>query len=393
MQIGRSGRALAALASLAVLALAGALAAERAPEVVLFSRGGCPRCARAHEFLAALARERPGLAVRVLEVDRDPLARERLEALARERGARVAGVPAVLVGGELMFGFDAPGTTGARIRALLDRSEPPPGPPAAGLCSAEAEQPCADDAVSLPLLGALRASEVGLPAFTLAVGLLDGFNPCAMWVLLFLLSLLVNVRSRRRMALVAGTFVLVSGAAYFAFMAAWLNVFRLIGFSRAVQVALGAGAALVGVLNVKEFLAAGRGPSLSIPDSARPGIYARVRGILQAENLAGALAGAAVLAVLVNFVELLCTAGFPALYTGILAARNLPAWKEYAYLALYNAAYLLDDSLMVGVAVATLSRRRLQEREGRWLKLVSGAVILALAAVLLLRPGWLAALG
>jgi len=210
-----------------------------------------------------------------------------------------------------------------------------------------------------------------------------------MWVLLFLLSLLVNLQDRRKMALIAGTFVLVSGLVYFAFMAAWLNIFLLIGLSRPIQIGLGGVALLVGMVNVKDFFALHRGISLSIPESAKPGLYARIRGILQADNLTGVLAGIVVLAGLVNIIELLCTAGFPALYTQILTLQQMPAWEYYGYLGLYNLAYIFDDSLMVMIAVITLSRRKLQERAGRWLKLSSGLVMVGLGAVLLLQPKWL----
>jgi uncharacterized membrane protein HdeD (DUF308 family) len=133
-----------------------------------------------------------------------------------------------------------------------------------------------------------------------------------------------------------------------------------------------------------------RGVSLSIPESAKPGIDARVRNVVAARNLTGAIAGAIVLAVLVNVVELLCTAGLPALYTKILTLQGYSIWGEYAYLSLYVLAYMFDDSLMVAAVVVTLGRRKLQEREGRWLKLVSGAAILALGLVMLFAPQWLA---
>jgi uncharacterized membrane protein HdeD (DUF308 family) len=145
----------------------------------------------------------------------------------------------------------------------------------------------------------------------------------------------------------------------------------------------------VGAVNVKDFFALHRGISLSIPESAKPGLYAHVRGILQAEHLAGAMAGIVVLAGLVNLVELICTAGFPALYTQILTLQQMPSWKYYGYLGLYNLAYIFDDSLMVMIAVVTLSRRKLQEQAGRWLKLTSGLVMGVLGAVLLLQPKWL----
>jgi uncharacterized membrane protein HdeD (DUF308 family) len=207
-----------------------------------------------------------------------------------------------------------------------------------------------------------------------------------MWVLLFLLSLLVNLKSRKKMFAIAGVFVLISGLAYFAFMAAWLKVFVFFGYLRKVQVTLGVLAVIVGAIHIKDFFAFKKGVSLSIPDSARSGINARVRKIITAETMWAALAGAIVLAVLVNIIELLCTAGLPMLYTNVLHMQGYPAWKNYAYLGLYNLAYMFDDSVMVIIAVVTLGRRRLEEKEGRWLKLVSGLLIFALGAIMLINP-------
>jgi hypothetical protein len=191
------------------------------------------------------------------------------------------------------------------------------------------------------------------------------------------------------MLLVAGTFVFASGAMYFAFMAAWLNVFLLVGLTRPVQVALGLLAVGAGAVNTKDLFAFGRGFSLSIPDAAKPAIYRRMRRAVHADGAFVAMGGVAVLAVLVNSVELLCSAGLPAVYTQVLASHQVGAWQRYAYLALYQACYMLDDAVLLAIGVATLSQRRLQQREGRWLKLLSGAVLLVLGLLLLFRPAWL----
>jgi hypothetical protein len=153
---------------------------------------------------------------------------------------------------------------------------------------------------------------------------------------------------------------------------------------------LGGIAALIGILNIKDFLAFGSGPSVGIPAAAKPGLYRQVRRVIQAENLVGALAAVVVLAILVNMAEALCTAGFPAIYTRVLSLHSLPMWNYYAYLVLYNLAYIADDSLMLTIAVVTLGRRKLQETGGRWLKLLSGVVMLALGILLVLKPEWLA---
>jgi hypothetical protein len=355
--------------------------ARAAPDIEVFSLEECPYCAAAAAFLAELRRERPALRIEIRDIAADPEARQRLRDLAARHGGLRPGVPAFFIRGRLIIGFGGASTTGLQIRSLLD-APLPPGP------SGEARSE--SDGVVVPVVGRVSAEHLGIVVFTVILGLVDGLNPCAMWVLFFVLSLLANLNDRLRMLAVAGTFVLVSGLAYFAFMAAWLNVFLLAGAARSTQVALGMVALVAGLVNLKDFAAVGRGPTLRIPERVKPGIYARVRGIVHAERLLVAIGGAAILAVLVNVVELLCTAGLPAVYTRILTLRELPTWQYYALLGLYNAAYMADDSAVLAVAVVTLSHRKLQERGGRWLKLLGGVVMVVLGTLLLLRPAWLA---
>ncbi|HEX5635278.1 MAG TPA: hypothetical protein VFX50_18670 [Gemmatimonadales bacterium] len=347
------------------------------PPLEVFGRADCPHCAAAKVFLARLAREHPELRITYHELLAEPAARDRLRTLARQQGITSLGVPAFLIEGRLHIGWQDEATTGAMLLGLL------------GLADTARAPPVAPDVVDAPLVGPLSVRRLGLPLFTIALGLLDGFNPCAMWALLLILALLVGLGDRRRMLLIGGTFVLVGGLLYYAFMAAWLEIFLLIGFSRALQVGLGAVAVVVGLVNVKDFVAFGTGPSLGIPAAAKPGLYARMRRVVTAENLAAALLAVAVLSATVNVIELLCTAGLPTLYTQILGARELSRAGYYGYLLLYIAAYVFDDMLMLVIAVTTLSRPALQERAGRGLKLLSGAVMLGLGLVLILRPGWL----
>jgi len=348
-------------------------------DIEVFVREGCPHCAAAKRFLDELQQERPGLRVSIRDIARDPEALVRLQILAAHRGVRTLGVPAFFLQGELLVGFASPETTGARLKELLDR------PARDTLAAAPADA----ESIETRWFGRLSVKELGLPLFTLAIGVLDGFNPCSMWVLVLMISLLAGLRDRRKLALIAGTFVVVEGVAYFVFMAAWLNVFLLIGLSRMTEMLLGALACVAGAINIKDFWALGRGVTLAIPQSAKPGLYARLRDILLAENLTAALVGVVMLGVLVQVVELLCTSGFPALYTRILTMRHLEGWAYYGYLGLYDAAYMFDDVIVLTIGVITLSQRRLQEREGRWLKLISGAVMLGLGTVLILAPKWL----
>lgn len=357
----------------ALMMLLSLLAASPANATVLevFVRDGCPHCSAAKAYLTKLTGQHPELEIRLREVDRDPAARADLLRLSREAGVWPPAVPTFVVGDELLVGFDNAEHSGARLVALIERHALQSG------------------TVETPLFGTLSLERLGLPAFTLALGLLDGFNPCAMWVLLFLLSLLVRLHDRRRMAAIAGTFVLVSGVVYYLFMAAWLNLFLFVGMSPLLVTGLALLAMLIGVINLRDGLRSEGSFTLSIPATAKPGLYARMRRILQRQALLPALGGVAVLAVAVNFVELLCTAGLPAIYTAVLSQQQLSVLAHHAYLGLYILGYIADDALMVTIAVLALSSRKLTHRSGATLKLISGAVMLALGVVMLLQPEWL----
>ncbi len=360
------------------------LAAAQTATIDLYTRPGCPHCAEAIRYLESLAKDRVDFVVVSHDVASDAAARERLGELSEAAGVVTPGVPAFVIGGEVLVGFD-PGMSPTRLQTLLNQVVG--HEPADDEGAQQKSRPTG--ALDLPVFGWIDVDELGLPLFTIAVGLVDGFNPCATWVLMFLLSMLVNLKSRQRMALIAGTFVVVSGLVYFAFMAAWLTVFMVLGVSQPLRIGLALLALTVGALNVKDFFALGKGPSLSIPESAKPGLYKRIRDVLHADNLTGAMTGIVVLAFVVNLVELLCTAGLPAVYTAVLTAQHLSVFEYYAYLALYICAYMVDDAILVTVGVATLSRRKLQEKGGRWLKLFSGGVIIVLGVLLLVRPEWM----
>ncbi|MCP5118882.1 MAG: hypothetical protein GY953_49350, partial [bacterium] len=146
---------------------------------------------------------------------------------------------------------------------------------------------------------------------TLILGGVDAFNPCAFFVLLFLLSLLVHAGGRARMLLIGGVFVLISGLLYFVFMAAWLNLFLVLEGVRLVTVIAGLVAVALAVVNVKDYFFFKQGVSLVIPGSAKPGLFSRMRSLLSADNLPALLGGTVALAIAANTYELLCTSGFP----------------------------------------------------------------------------------
>jgi glutaredoxin len=355
-------------------------------DIEVFVQEGCPHCANALAFLQALKREQPTLSIIIHDVIREPAALEKLQHTAQNQGIKAVRVPAFQVGGQLIFGYSEEAGTDQLLRSVLAKARTPKNPDTSDSCTIEAPLSC-EAAQGIDFFGRrLSLDTLGLPLFTLAIGLLDGFNPCSIWVLVLMISLLAPMNDRRRMFAIAGTFVAVEGLVYFIFMAAWLNLFLLIGLSRVSEIVIAAIALLAGILNIKDFRFYRQGASLSIPDAAKPGIYARIRQILQAKNLTGALIGAVVLAVLVQIVEFMCTSGFPALYTRILTLKQLDSISYYGYLLLYNLAYMFDDVIILAIGIITLSQRRLQEKEGRLLKLISGLAMVGIGVYLLLKP-------
>jgi hypothetical protein len=215
---------------------------------------------------------------------------------------------------------------------------------------------------------------------------MDAFNPCAFFVLLFLLSLLIHQHNRRRMLAIGGIFVLFSGVMYFAFMAAWLGLFRIIGNLPWVTLGAGLVALLIGLVNIKDFFAFRQGPSLTIPESRKASLFRRGRRILAAASLPAMLVATVLLAVAANFYELLCTAGFPMVYTRLLTMQVHSPATHMLYLMLYNLVYILPLLVIVLAFVFTMGSRKLSEREGRLLKLLSGLMMLNLGLLLVIVP-------
>ena len=375
-------------------------AADGTPTVRLyyFYSPTCPHCQAAKPFVEALAARSPWL-----ELQKFPVKDNRENARFYYDTAQALGVEALSVPGfiycrQVSIGYESATTTGAALERALEACRDARAANPAGASATAPVDPAADGReltapateVTLPLLGTVDAQALSLPVLTLVLAGMDAFNPCAFFVLLFLLSLLVHAKSRARMLVVGGTFVAFSGIVYFVFMAAWLNVFLVAGELRLITVAAGLLALTVAALNIKDYFWFKAGPSLSIPDAAKPGLFKRMREVVTEGSLGPMLVGTVLLAIVANSYELLCTAGFPMVYTLTLTrSHDLAGWQYYAWLAAYNLIYVLPLLAIVLVFTRTMGARKLTEAEGRILKLVSGFMMLGFGLVLLFAPGLL----
>ena len=358
------------------------------PTLHFFWAANCPHCAEEKPFLDRLAKKYPKL--RVVEYDvwnnRDNF--NLLIALSEKYGTQAVSTPTTVVGERIWYGFseEYAQEIEQQVADLLGAGAMGGGEPAAD----SGDHVSGEEGVeTLPLLGRIDPRHHSLPLLTVVLGLMDSFNPCAFFVLLFLLSLLIHARSRKLMVLVGCTFVFFSGLIYFLFMAAWLNLFLLAGSLPFITAGAGCVALLIAGINIKDFFWFKKGVTLSIPEQAKPKLFSRMRGLLGQRRIGPVLLGTVVLAVAANAYELLCTAGFPMVYTRMLTLHALAPWQYYGYLGLYNLIYVLPLLLITLMFTWTLGSRKLSQWEGRVLKLVSGLMMLQLGGVLLINPGWL----
>ncbi len=337
--------------------------ANEVPELLVFVKNNCTHCENAKEFLDKLSSSgKHSLKITFLPIENEENF-AKLKQLAMENNTNQLAVPAFYYQGKLSIGFQGP----ERVMVFLglDKDTEKKGE------------------FTLPFFGKKEIKISSLFIFTVFLGLVDGFNPCAMWVLLILLSILINIKDRKKVLLISGTFVLMSGLVYFIFMAAWLNFFILVENITFLKKAIALVALFVGAVHIKDFFFFKKGITFSIPKSVLPKIFQQIQKILQEKELPLIFISTAILAFFVNFVEFLCTVGLPVVYGQILAEQNLTSFMHYYYLIVYNLAYIFDDALMVFIAVWSMEKFKLQERGGRWLKLLSGAVLVGISIYLI----------
>jgi len=367
--------------------------AQPADPVVLyyFWAQGCPHCAAAKPMLAGLQQRHPRLEIRSYEVRASPENQRRFSAMSAKFGIEPTGVPVFFLGSRYWVGYSEQ-VTPEQLETAVSRCLAA-GCPDAGTDSATDGRDVpgsAIETVHLPFFGEIDPAAQSLVLSTLLIAAVDGVNPCSLWVLSILLALTLRTGSRRTTAVTGLVFIFVTGLVYALFIGGLFTVFAVLSFAPIVRIIVAALAAIFAAINIKDFFWFRSGVSLSIPDASKPGIYDRMRRVLaSAQSLPALVGSTVVLAIGVSFVELACTAGFPVLWTNIVAAQDVSTGAFVLLLGLYMLVYQLDELLIFAIAVATMRITKLQERQGRMLKLLSGMLMLSLAIVMLADPSLL----
>lgn len=342
--------------------------------VDFFYSAVCPHCAEEKEFLKELEKQYPEIEIKQYEVVSDFENQKILEDFyekyqvpKKEQGW----LPVTFTPTKYFVGFN--GQIAKDIENCLKE------------CLGE--EKTVFQQIKIPFFGNIDISKMSLLGLTAVLGTLDGFNPCAIWVLVILVSLLIPLRSRKKIALVGGTFIFAEGLLYFIFMGAWLNIFLAVRYGFVTRILIGVFGIGFGIWRLKDFLTWKPGVCKVVDHSKSQGkIVDRMEKALKSTTIPATILGIVLLAFGINLIEFLCSAGFPVMYTRILALQQISGVQYYFYLFLYNILYMLDDLIIFSLAFFTLNRIGFSDRYNRYSTLLAGLLIFILGVLMIFRP-------
>ncbi len=347
--------------------------------VIYFFWGqGCPHCAREEVFLNELAKKYSNLEIKSFETTHSRENIEIAEEFRKKLNIKNPGIPLAIIEDKYFIGYLSDETTGKEIEAIVKKS--------LGISD---QEKLALNRINLPFLGEVNIKDFSLPLLSVALGFLDGFNPCAMWTLVFLISLLLGMRDRKRMWILGSAFIVASAFVYFIIMAAWLNLFLFLGFIVWIRIIIGLVALGTGGYNIREFFINKQGACKVTGSKKRKAVFDKLRQITQKKEFFLALIGIILLAFAVNMVELVCSAGLPAVFTQILVINNLPKLQYYLYLLLYIFFFMIDDLFIFFVAMTTLKMFGIEGKYARYSRLIGGLMMLVIGILMLFKPEFL----
>jgi thiol-disulfide isomerase/thioredoxin len=397
----------------AALALPGTVKAQAQEKVVLtlFWGNGCPHCAAERPVLASLQKKYPNLEVRTYELwyveSNIPI----LEKMVSAYGVETSGVPLTFIGDKHWIGYSdgfgvemedaikacslggckdpAEGvlTTEELAAGLPLTLTPDELNPASETVTAETPEVANANTINVPFIGSVDLGNQSLPIATLLIGFVDGVNPCSIWALTMLLAITLHTGSRKKVLIIGLIFITVTAGVYALFILGLFTALKLLSFTGWIQVVVALVALFFALVNIKDYFWYKEGISFTIADDKKPGIFQKMRKVMDAGDSFWGLVGATiVLSAGVSLVEFSCTAGFPVIWTNLLSAQQVTPLMFGLLLLLYMFIYQLDELGIFLAAVITLKSSKIEEKHGRILKLIGGTLMLALSIAMLIDP-------
>ena len=371
----------------------------------LFYGRECPHCEAEQEYLETLQKEYgKKLKIEKYEVWHNSENKELLVKVKEALGDNNDYVPYTVIGTSAITGFNE--TYEDEIKELVEKTLKNGDVDAVSYVKDGKKIPSKDEQKQseikkIPILGKVNLKEVSLPLLSIILGLVDGFNPCAMWILLFLIAMLVNVKNKKRMLILGLTFLLTSAIMYSLIMTAWLfatlgtksillHITSISGNSITIlKLLIALVALIVGSLNIRSYIKARKEADGCevVDDEERTKILAKIKKIAKEKNLMLAVFGIAALAVSVNLVELVCSAGIPLVYTSALVL-NEPSILEYIiYILIYIIFFMLDDIVVFIIAYKTMQVTGISTKYSKYAHLIGGIIILLIGLFLIFQSG------
>ena len=374
--------------------------------IYLFYSDTCPHCESEQKLLNELKNKYDNIRIYKYEVGNDENSKL-LENVAMLFDTRVTGVPFTVVGDKVYKGFSYENSK-SKFMATIEYYSDNGYKDLVGEYIGNIELPSyevvidsGDEELSeyiedygnhvISILGMnVETKNLALPLVSILIGLVDGFNPCAMWVLLFLISMLIGMKNKKRMWSLGLTFLLTSALIYLLFMISWLNVATFLTSISIVRLLIG-GIAIGGALfNLYGYFKNRKTEGcMVVDDKKRNKIFDRIKKFTHEKNFFLAIIGVIALAASVNIVELACSAGLPVMFIEILSVNNLTLFEEIVYIGLYMLFFLLDDLIVFFVAMTTMQLSGFSTKYGKISKLVGGILLLLIGILLIFKPEWL----
>ena len=349
--------------------------------IYFFHGDGCPHCADEEEFLELL-KERYDGKYTIYSYETWNSSKNKklmLEAKKIMGDQENVSVPYLVIGNESFIGYSD--STGKKIELTLKNY--------LEIISDE-EYLVNKNKENIPLLGEVDIKDVSIGLVAIVLGFIDGFNPCAMWVLLFLINMLIGMNDRKKMLIIGFVFLLTSGLMYFLFMLGITNILTYISLPL-IRSIIGIVALVVGSYNIYRFFKERKEDAGChvVDEKKRKKIFTRIKKFTQEKNMLLALGGVVILAISVNIVELACSSVFPATFAEILAVNNVTGIMKIIYLLIYTLFYMIDDLVVFTIAVATLQLSTASSKYGKYSSIVGGIIMLLVGLLLIFKPAWL----
>lgn len=242
----------------------------------------------------------------------------------------------------------------------------------------------------IPLIGKIDAKSVSIPVIAAIMGFVDGFNPCAMWILIFLITMLFDMKNRKKMWILGLTFIATSGIVYFMFMLSWLNLAMFINSINYIKAIIALVALGFGIFNITRYFKTKNEVGCDVTNKKqRKRIITQIKNIVTNNKFILSIIGIIALAISVNIIELFCSLGLPVMFTEILSLNNLSTAKYIMYLVLYIIFFLIDDIIVFVVAMKTLKITAVSNKYAKFSHLIGGIIMIIIGLLMLLKPEWL----